>query len=138
MVSIDNRRLIAIAAEVLKPVRVKGRLFGDVAAAVLSETGDVFTGVCVDTPGWGLCAERSAAAAMITAGQYGIRKIVAVWREESSGKLYVLPPCGICREFLRSISDSNLEAEVVLGEAQSATLQALLPFHDWPAAEIRQ
>lgn len=43
------------------------RLFGDVASAVLSETGNVYVGVCADTPTWGICAERSAIAAMITA-----------------------------------------------------------------------
>ena len=86
----------------------------EVAAAVLSTTGDVFTGVAVDTPGCGLCAERSALAAMITAGQYRFAKIVAVWRDDSSGKLHVLPPCGICREFMRAIDDSGGAAWVRL------------------------
>jgi len=103
----DNAALIEIAAAVLNPIQVQGRLFADVGAAVVSATGDVFTGVCVDTAGWGLCAERSALAAMITAGQYKIAKVVAVWRDDGTGKLHVLPPCGICREFMRAIDETN-------------------------------
>lgn len=131
----SNAELIARASSVLRPVRVKDRLFGDVGAAVLSEAGDVFTGVAVDTAGWGLCAERSALAAMITAGQYRIAKVVAVWKDETTGKLHLLPPCGICREFMRSIDKANLAAQVVTGRHRSVPLSELLPLHEWPAAE---
>ena len=130
----ENAQLIDVAAGVLKPVSVKDRIFGDVGAAVLGTTGDVFTGVAVDTPGWGLCAERSALAAMITAGQYRFAKIVAVWRDDYSGKRHVLPPCGVCREFMRAIDEANLDAEVILGRVKSVQLKELLPLHDWPAA----
>lgn len=138
MKDIGNAELIAIASSVLNPVRVKDRLFGDVGAAVLSEAGDVFTGVAVDTAGWGLCAERSALAAMITAGQYRIAKMVAVWKDEKTGKLHVLPPCGICREFMRSIDEANLAALVITGRDRSVSLTELLPLHEWPAAERQE
>ena len=138
MKDICNAELIARAAVVLNPVRVKDRLFGDVGAAVLSEAGEVFTGVAVDTAGWGLCAERSALAAMITAGQYRIAKLVAVWKDEKTGKLHVLPPCGICREFMRSIDEANLAALVITGRERSVSLSELLPLHGWPAAEPQE
>jgi len=35
---------------------------------------------------------------MVTAGEYQITKIVAVWRD-ADDTLYVVPPCGRCREF---------------------------------------
>lgn len=125
--------LIKAAEAVLKPYTTKsGRVFGDVGAAVLSEGGKVYTGVCVDTAGWGLCAERSALAAMITSGEYRISKVVAVWRDERNGKLSVLPPCGICRDFMRGIEENNLEAEVVLGRRKSAKLKDLIPYFEWP------
>lgn len=130
-----NDELIEHASTVLRPHDGPGhRLFGDVAAALISETGRLYTGVCIDTASWGLCAERSAIAAMATAGEYRIRRIVAVWRDERDGRLSVLPPCGICREFMRQIDDRNLSTEVVLGRERHATLAALLPEHDWPAA----
>ena len=125
--------LIQLAKELLRPRRMPdGRLHGDVAAAVLSSSGRVFGGVCVDTISWGICAERTALAAMITAGEYTFQKVVAVCRVEESGQLYVLPPCGVCREFMRQIDEANLKAEVVLGTDRSATLAELLPEHSWP------
>ena len=128
-----TNELIEAAEKVLKPHTTKtGRLFGDVGAAVLGHDGHIYTGVCVDTAGWGLCAERSALAAMITAGEYKIQKIVAVWRDKRSGKLSVLPPCGICRDFMRGIEEENLEAEVILGRKKSAKLKELIPFFEWP------
>ncbi len=128
---ISNDELIGVAAGTLKRHVVKDRIFGDVGAALLSEVGDIYTGVSVDTASWGLCAERSAMAAMITAGQYRIHKIVAVWKDERSGKLYILPPCGVCREFMCAVDESNMEAEVVLGRMKSAELKELLPLHGW-------
>ncbi len=109
-----------------------GRTHADVGAAVLSKNGKVFTGVCVDTPGWGLCAERSALAAMITNHEYAFQKVVAVWRDDKTGELHILPPCGICRQFMRDISEANMEAEIILGRDKSELLKNLVPFHDWP------
>jgi cytidine deaminase len=103
-----NDELINKAESVLNRKIVNGRLHGDVGAALISEKDRIYTGVCVDTSGWGLCAERSAIAAMITAGEYRVKTIVAVWREDkaidSHGKLHVLSPCGYCRQFMRDIN----------------------------------
>lgn len=126
--------MIAQAVALLKPHRVDDRVHGDVASIVVAENGDVFGGVCVDTTSWGICAERAALAAMITAGQYHFTKVVAVWRNEDTSQIHVLPPCGVCREFMRQIAPVNLEAEVVLGRERSMTLRALLPEHEWPAS----
>lgn len=128
----DHSALIARASALLRPHEAGGRLFGDVGAVVVSESGRVYDGVCVDTASWGLCAERSAMAAMITAGEYRIRTVVAVWRDPSTQALHVLPPCGVCREFMRQVDAANLAAEVVLGRDSSQTLATLLPHHAWP------
>jgi cytidine deaminase len=69
---------------------------------------------------------------MVTAGEYRIARIVAVWRDEA-GALYVLPPCGRCREFIRQVDPANVDAEVVLGRRRSAKLGELLPLTEWPA-----
>lgn len=68
---------------------------------------------------------------MVTAGEYEIKKVVAIWKG-SNGRFYVMPPRGRCREFIRQIDESNLEAEVILGRNESAKLKELLPFHKWP------
>lgn len=127
-----NDELIASAQAVLNPHRVDGRLFGDVGSALVTDAGNVYTGVCINT-GWGagFCAEQVAIAAMVTSGEYRIAKIVAVWRDEG-GVLHVIPPCGRCREFIRQIDAANLDTDVVLGRDTSARVRDLLPFHQWP------
>jgi cytidine deaminase len=128
-----DRELIEAADAAVNPHRVGGRLFGDVAAVLVTAAGNRYVGVSIDTgSGTGFCAEHAAIAAMVAAGEYRIARIVAVWRDDV-GARYVLPPCGRCREFIRQIDPDNLEAEVILGHATSARLRDLLPLHDWPA-----
>ena len=129
-----NDELIEMAARVLNPhTTADGRVFGDVAAALVTDRGNVFSGVCIDTgSGTGFCAEHAAIAAMVTAGEYRIARIVAVWRDDREGELHVVPPCGRCREFLRQVDEANLGTEVVLAGSKVLTLQELLPHHQWP------
>lgn len=129
-----NDELIAMAAGVLNPhTTADGRVFGDVAAALVTDRGTVFCGVCIDTgSGTGFCAEHAAIAAMVTAGEYRIARIVAVWRDDREGEMHVVPPCGRCREFIRQIDEANLATEVVLGTTKVLTLEELLPHHAWP------
>ncbi|MFD5315729.1 cytidine deaminase family protein [Streptomyces sp. NPDC127098] len=132
--TVTNDELIAAAAAVLHPHRVGDRLFGDVATVLVTEAGNRYSGVCIDTPcGMGFCADHAAIAAMVTAREYRIAKIVAVWRREEDGALHVLPPCGRCREFIRQVDPANIATEVVLGRDRSATLAELLPAHEWPS-----
>jgi cytidine deaminase len=131
--NVSDRELIRRAAETLNPHRGPGdRHFGGVAACLVSASGNLYVGVDIDTSsGTGFCAEHAAIAAMVTAAEYRIAKIVAVWRDEQ-GHLYVLPPCGRCREFIRQVDPANLDAEVILGDGRRQRLRELLPEHDWP------
>ena len=127
-----NEELIDSAAGVINPKWVGDRLFGDVGCALVTRRGTLYLGVCIDTAsGTGFCAEHSAVAAMVTAGEYGIERIVAVWKDES-GATYVLPPCGRCREFVRQINEDNLKTDVILGRDKVSKLGDLLPRHEWP------
>ncbi len=131
MDTISNADLIDSARRVIRPRRVGGRLFADVGCTLVTRDGHQFSGVSIDTAsGTGFCAEHAAVAAMVTAGEYSIAKIVAVWQNDD--ELYVLPPCGRCREFLRQVAAENLETEVVLGNHHVVRLVELLPAHDWP------
>ena len=127
-----NEEMIRRAAGVLRPHEGPGgATFGTVAATLVTELGNVYDGVCIDTAcGTGFCAEHSAIAAMVTAGEYRIARIVAVGRS-SGGGVRVMPPCGRCREFIRLIDEGNLDAEVVLGEGRDMRLRELLPEHEW-------
>ena len=85
----------------------------------------------LEIPWFGFCAEHAAIAAMVTAREYKIAKIVAVWRGD--GPVQVVPPCGRCREFIRQIDPANVDTEVVLGPRRTTSLRALLPETDWPS-----
>jgi cytidine deaminase len=99
---------------------------GGVGAALLTESGAVYVGVCIDTAcSMGFCAEHAAAAAMITAGESRVAKMVAV---DWDGR--ILPPCGRCREFISQLHDDNLDSEVLVDTGVILTLGELLP-HDW-------
>lgn len=129
----SNDELIASAAAVLNPRSVGDRLFGDVGSTLITTAGRRYSGVCIDTgSGTGFCAEHAAIAAMVTAGEYQIAKIVAVWRD-ADDTLYVLPPCGRCREFIRQVDPANIDTQVVTSRATALSLRELLPLSEWPA-----
>ena len=52
---------------------------GSVSAALMTDKGNIYTGICIDTAcGLGMCAERSAIAAMLSAGEAEITKILCI------------------------------------------------------------
>jgi len=127
----SNGYLIEKAASVVNPRRNGDFTMGDVGCALVSDSDNVYVGVCIDTgSGMGFCAEHNAIGSMVTAGESRIKKIVAVALRDGTDP-YVLSPCGRCREFMRQIDPSNLEAEVVLAKDKSVLLKELLPYHDW-------
>ena len=131
MTEVTNEEIIRRAQSVVKPQKIKDRLIGDVGCALVSDKGNFYVGVCIDTgSGTGFCAEHSAIAAMVTAQEFRIEKIVSVWKDEN-GATYVLPPCGRCREFIRQINEDNLETDVVLNKDKVVKLKELLPYHEW-------
>lgn len=102
------------------------RRIGDVACVLLTDKGNMYGGVNI-AGHVGICAEQTASGAMVTAGEYTISKIVAVRNENDV--LYVIPPCGRCREFLTKINEDNLETEVILSHDTSVKLKELLTHH---------
>lgn len=119
----DFDELVQIAKKTLNPRQLTESSYaGSVAAALVTDSGRVFTGVCIDTPcSLGFCAEHAAIAAMITAGESRIKKLVAVSHEAG-----IVPPCGRCREIVYQINHDNLTCEIQLKE-KVVTLGELLP-----------
>lgn len=69
---------------------------GGVAAAIQSESGRIYTGVCVDTASTlGICAERNAIFQMLTNGEHRITRVLALMPDGKTGA-----PCGACRELM--------------------------------------
>ena len=59
---------------------------GGVAAAVLSASGKIYTGVCIDTCcTLGICAERNAIFNMITNGDDKISRVLAIMPDVKTG-----------------------------------------------------
>ena len=82
---------------------------GGVAAAILTEAGNIYVGVCIDTScTLGMCAERNAIANMVTNGESRIKKLVALMSDGSVGM-----PCGACREFLMQLERESGEIEIL-------------------------
>ncbi len=129
MTLISNEELIQKAKSVLKPRKIRhGFTVADVGCALITNKGNVYFGVSIDTCcGMGFCAEHSAIAAMITHGEHIIKKIVAVAENGIP-----ISPCGRCREFMRQIHEENIDAEVVVAKNRSVKLKDLLPL-PWDA-----
>ncbi|RQO40062.1 cytidine deaminase [Rhodococcus sp. KBW08] len=124
---LDAETIIATATAYLNPEKMGTRKSGQVAAAIVTDRGDLFGGVCIDVPcSMGYCAEAGAIGAMLVAKQSQIAQVVAVIVDES-GIVSVLPPCGRCREFMYQVNDKNLAAQVFLGLDSVTTLDELLP-----------
>jgi len=125
----DFNYLIQQAKTVLNPRELPSKAYayaGQVAAALVTDKGNVYFGVCIDVSCCiGFCAEHTAIAAMITAGESKIVKIVAI------GENKILPPCGRCREFISLVHDDNYEnTQIMIADGVVVTLKELLP-HDW-------
>jgi len=127
---ITNKELIQTAASIINPWKSGECTSGDVGAALISEKGQLFKGGCIDVPcGMGFCAEHTAIAAMVTAGEQRIKKIVATWKNKK-GRVHILHPCGRCREFMKQVNVNNLNTIILLSHTKGVKLKALLPYHE--------
>ena len=84
---------------------------GEVSAAILSKSGNIYTGVCIDTCSTlGICAERNAIFNMITNGEQEIDKVLAILPDGHTGA-----PCGACRELMvQLMPESYKDIEIML------------------------
>jgi cytidine deaminase len=126
MLAMTNDELIRVAASLAGEFR-PGRTCsaGDVAAAILTRAGNVYTGICLDAScSLGSCAEYAAVAEMLKARESEIAVVVAV---DDAG--HILAPCGRCRELMWQVSPRNREARVLVGRERSLSLEELLPNH---------
>ncbi len=120
---LEFEELIQAATQVLHPRRISEDIeVGGVAAALVTDRGNVYRGICIDTScSMGFCAEHAAIAAMVTAGEDRVEKIVAIdWAKR------ILPPCGRCREFLLQLG--NPDTLVLVAPETAVPVKDLLPY----------
>ena len=100
---------------------------GGVAAAILTKSGNVYVGICIDTAcSMGMCAERNAIANMLTNGENEIEKVVAVMPDGKVGL-----PCGACRELMMQLSENSGEIEILTDYENHKTVQLKDLMSEW-------
>ena len=119
--------MYAAAKAVLAPRRISEYVTaGEVSAAVLSKTGKIYTGVCIDTCSTlGICAERNAIFNMITNGENEIERVICIPPFEGKGA-----PCGACRELMvQLMPESYKDIEIMLDykTGKTVTLGEITP-----------
>ena len=131
----DFEKLTEIAAKTLNSRQLeKNAWAGQVAAALVTKNGNVYTGVCIDVPcSMGFCAEHAAIAAMITAGENRIEK-AKQFTEQYGGNIWIgyenlLKEADVDAVYIPQIHYGNLETEILLNSGVYR-LKDLLP-HIW-------
>lgn len=94
---------------------------GTVSAALLTEKGNIYVGVCIDTAcSLGICAERNAIASMITNGECTIQRVIAI---RQNGK--AIPPCGACREFMTQLMPDHYRSIQIMLDYENKKIVTL-------------
>ena len=120
-----NYELILTAYEVIENSYAPYSGF-NVGAALLAESGKIYTGVNVENSSYGatICAERTAFVKAISEGERSFKKLAVV----SSGRDLTWP-CGICRQFFSEFCNYNFE--IISGDKEGNikvyTLSELFP-----------
>lgn len=95
-----------------------------VGAALLTENGDIYTGVNVENASYGasICAERTAFVKAVSEGERDFAAIAVASEEDEA------VPCGICRQFMYEFAPNmDVITESGAGEPKVRKLRELLP-----------
>ncbi|MBS9775957.1 MAG: hypothetical protein KGV57_02575 [Fusobacterium sp.] len=102
----------------------------NVVCALESESGEIFTGFCVESccGVLDLCAERVAALNMLQSGEKKIKRIIT-FKDKVLSENKTIMPCGACREFLMQLDYENKNLEIMLDykNRKTITLAELTP-----------
>lgn len=124
--NVTDPQLVEAAREVARRAHAPYSRFR-VGAAVVTDSGDVVTGVNVENAAYGstICAEANAITSAVTGGATRIRTVaVACIDAESEADAY---PCGNCRQIMNEFGVSKVIVTSGTGEVHQHTLSELLP-----------
>ena len=132
-----ERELCAIAIDAARAAYAPYSGY-QVGAALLTESGQVFTGCNIENASFTptVCAERTAFFKAISEGQRRFRMIAVAGGKQ--GKISgVFPPCGVCRQVMAEFctEDFLILAVKSKDEYERYTLRELLP-HGFSAKNI--
>lgn len=99
-----------------------------VGAAVLAESGNIYTGCNVENGSYGatICAERTAILKAVSEGERRISAL-AISSEEGSDPPF---PCGMCRQVMTEFCSADTPVIVYDGDKSvfNFTLEELMPY----------
>ncbi len=120
----DLQKLVEAAINVREKAHAPFSNF-KVGAAILTNSGEIFTGCNVENASYGLtmCAERVAIFKAISEGENEFEKIVVVADTDE-----LTPPCGACRQIIWEFCG---DVEIVLtnlnGKTETIRMSELFP-----------
>ena len=101
-----------------------------VGAAVVGESGTVYTGVNVENAAYPstMCAEAVAIGQAVASGERKIESVAVV-----SPDLPAIVPCGNCRQLMAEFDVARVIMEGSTGDPNIHTMEEILPggFTDW-------
>ena len=102
-----------------------------VGAALLTESGEIFTGCNVENLAYpaGMCAERAAIFSAVAKGQTKFRAIAVTGGAKGEKPASFCMPCGMCRQVMSEFCDPSFEIYVLKSrdEVRKYHLGELLP-----------
>ncbi len=100
----DYENLVKLASEIKQNAYAPYSNF-HVGAALIGNSGNIYTGVNVENASYGatICAERTAICKAISEGEKSIKAIAI----SSDSEDYTFP-CGICRQVISEFADKDL------------------------------
>lgn len=95
-----------------------------VGAAVEGESGAIYSGCNMENASYGLtiCAERTAIAQAVTAGERKLRRLLVVADTENP-----IAPCGACRQVMVEFGIEEVILCNIRGASRTVSLKELLP-----------
>lgn len=126
----EYRELLEKAYEAKEAAYVPYSNFA-VGAALITETGEIYTGCNIESASYGAtnCAERTAIFKAVSEGHRSIKRIAIV---SDIDETY---PCGICRQVIAEFAD---DVEIIIGNHDDYKifhLEDLLP-HSFTKKEL--
>ncbi|MBR6801551.1 MAG: cytidine deaminase [Eubacteriaceae bacterium] len=98
-----------------------------VGAAILTDTGKIYTGCNIENASYGatICAERTAAVKAVSEGEKRFTAIAIA----CSGSTFAYP-CGICRQFLYEFCVPGMKLYLIKkdGETREELFEEMLPY----------
>jgi cytidine deaminase len=119
-----DTELIEVAKEVRERAYAPYSNF-KVGAALLTTTGEVYTGANVENISFGLtmCAERVALGAAVARGETSFQALAV-----ASDSFEPVVPCGACRQVLAEFNpDLRIISSTLRGAVETVALTALFP-----------